>query len=288
MQDSYSLRSLLIAAFILLLIGAPTFGQATRGNLSGLVSDQTGAAVPGAKVTARHVTTNEEFRTSTDAQGAFVFPSVPLGEFTVTIEAPGFKRLAAQGVKLEVGTPAKLNVALEVGQVSDAVEVNGSQEVINTTSPTLTNVINTRQVRDLPLLTRNPLDLARLQAGVAVTGTDTRNASVGGMRGTGTYVTQDGINAMDNFVKTSSFFAISAPSLDSVGEFSLTVGTVGSDGGRGVAQVNMVTKAGTNEYHGRLFYQHRNDNLNANTFFNNASGTPRPILLQHFFGFSVG
>jgi hypothetical protein len=93
---------------------------------------------------------------------------------------------------------------------------------------------------------------------------------------------------MDNFVKTSSFFAISAPSLDSVQEFSLTVGTVGSDAGRGVAQVTMVTKNGTNDFHGRLFYQHRNDNLNANTYFNNASNTPRPTLLQHFAGGNIG
>ena len=94
---------------------------------------------------------------------------------------------------------------------------------------------------------------------------------MGGLRGSATNVTQDGINAMDNFVKTSSFFAISAPSLDSTSEFSVTVGTVGSDAGRGVAQVRMVTKSGTNAYHGRVFYQHRNDALNANNFFNNAT-----------------
>ena len=124
--------------------------------------------------------------------------------------------------------------------------------------------------------------------GVAVTGTNTRTASVGGIRGSGTNVTQDGVNAMDNFVKTDSFFAISAPSLDSTSEFSVTVGTVGSDAGRGVAQVQIVTKSGTNEFHGRMFWQHRNDSLNANNFFNNASGTPRPLLRQNFFGFNVG
>ncbi|MCI0664020.1 MAG: Plug and carboxypeptidase regulatory-like domain-containing protein, partial [Acidobacteria bacterium] len=295
MRDRYSLRLSLIAILAMLLLSTSVLGQATRGKLSGLINDQTGAAVPAAKVTAKHVTTNELFQTTTDAQGAYVFPSLPLGQYSVTIEAPGFKRMEAQGVTLEVGIPASVNGTLEVGQVSDAVEVSGSQEVINTTSPTLTNVVNTRQVKDLPLLGRNVLDLARLQPGVAVTGTDTRNASVGGLRGPGTYVTQDGINAMDNFVKTSSFFAISAPSLDSIQEFSLTTGTVGSDAGRGVAQVTMVTKNGTNEFHGRLFYQHRNDALNANTFFNNATidtttgkSLPKPTLRQHFAGFNLG
>lgn len=289
MKNCFSLKSALIALFASLLIGSTALGQATLTSLSGLISDPNGAAVSGAKVSAKHVATNQEFQTTTDAQGAFTFPSLPLGKFSVTIEAGGFKRVEAQNVTLEVGIPAKLNLAMEVGQVSEAVVVSGeAQEVINTTNATLTNVINTRQVKDLPLLGRNPLDLARLQAGVAVTGDDTRNASVGGLRGSATNVTQDGINAMDNFVKTSSFFAISAPSLDSTSEFSVTVGTVGSDAGRGVAQVRMVTKSGTNEFHGRLFYQHRNDALNANTFFNNATATPKEVLRQHFFGFNVG
>jgi hypothetical protein len=289
MKDSFSIRSVLIAMFALSLIGSIALGQATRTSLSGLINDQTGAAVSGAKITAKHVATNEEFQTTTDAQGAFIFPSMPLGKFSVKIEAAGFKRIEAQDVTLEVGVPAKLNLAMEIGQVSEAVVVSAeAQEVINTTNPTLTNVINTRQVKDLPLLDRNPLNLARLQAGIAVTGDNTRNASVGGLRGTATNVTQDGINAMDNFVKTSSFFAISAPSLDSTSELSVTVGTVGSDAGRGVAQVRMVTKSGSNAFHGRLFYQHRNDALNANNFFNNATNVDKPVLRQHFFGFNVG
>lgn len=289
MKGFHLVRSGLVALVAIFLFSAVTLGQATRSSLSGLVNDQNGAAVSGAKVVAKHIATGEDFESATDAQGVFVFPSLPPGQYTVSIEAPGFKRTEVQDVKLEIGTPAKVSVALEVGQVSEAVMVTGdAQAVVNTTSATLTNVISTRQVQDLPLLTRNPIDLARLQAGVAVTGTDTRNASVGGIRGTGTYITQDGINAMDNFVKTSSFFALSAPSLDSIAEFSLTVGTVGSDGGRGVAQVTMVTKSGSNDFHGRLFYQHRNDALNANTYFNNSSRTPKPILRQHFFGFNVG
>ena len=288
MKDRISVRSVLIALFASLLIGSTALGQATRSSLSGFLKDQTGAAVSGAKVAAKHVATNEEFQTTTDGQGAFIFPSMPLGQFSVTIEAAGFKRVEAREVTLEIGIPAKLNVSLEIGQVNDVITVTGTQEVVNTTNPTLTNVIRTNQIKDLPLPTRNVLDLARLQAGVAVTGTDTRNGSVGGLRGTGTYVTQDGVNAMDNFVKTSSFFAISAPTLDSVQEFSLTVGTVGSDAGRGVAQVTMITKNGTNEFHGRLFYQHRNEALNANTYFNNASDTPRSVLRQHFAGGNVG
>jgi hypothetical protein len=167
------------------------------------------------------------------------------------------------------------------------VVTSAAQEVVNTTSPTLTNVINTRQVQDLPIAGRNPMDLARLQAGIAVPGNNIRGASVGGLRGSATNVTQDGINAMDNFVKTDSFFAITAPSINSTSEFSVTVGTVGSDSGRGVAQVRMVTPTGSNSLHGSAFWEHHNDFLNANTFFNNVNGTPRTIIRQNFFVFSL-
>src|SRR5215510_6432217 len=146
MNNCFSVRSVLIAIFALSLIVSMALGQATRTSLSGLVNDQTGAAVSGAKVTAKHVATNEEFQTTTDAQGGFIFPSMPLGKYSVKFEAAGFKRIEAQDVTLEVGIPAKLNVAMEVGQVSEAVVVSGeAQEVINTSNATLTNVINTRQ-----------------------------------------------------------------------------------------------------------------------------------------------
>jgi hypothetical protein len=280
-----------LATVMLILLVAtslPVFGQ-TRGNLSGVVNDPSGAAVANAKVNAKNVGTGDEFKTTTDALGSFVFPSLPIGRYTVAVEAQGFKKADLQDIVVQVEIPAKVLVGLEVGAVTEEVTVVGeSQAVINTVSPTLTNVVNIRQVRDLPLPARNPLDLARLQAGIAVSGTDTRNANVGGLRGTGTTVTQDGINAMDNFVKTSSFFAISAPSLESIEEFSVTTGTVGSDAGRGVAQVRMVTKGGTNDLHGSVFYQARRDAWNANTFFNNSVGTPRPLQKQHFFGFTVG
>ncbi len=282
------MRKFMLLFAIGLLCGA-VFAQATRGSLSGLVSDANNAAVPAARIAAKHATTGEEFRGTTDAQGAFIFPSLPPGQYTITVEASGFKQSEVQAVTVEVGTTAKLNLPLEVGAINEVIVVTGEvQEVVNTSNPTLTNVIGTRQVKDLPLPTRNPLDLARLQAGIAVSGTNTRTANVGGLRGSATNVTQDGINAMDNFVKTDSFFAMSSPSLDSISEFSITVGTVGSDAGRGAAQVNMVTKSGTNEFHGRVFYQIRNDALNANTFFNNATNTPRTILRQSWFGGNIG
>ncbi len=278
-----------LCAIALAAIGVPAIAQSVRGSLRGSVQDQSAALVPGVSVTIKNVATGEEATAVSDSQGGYAFPSIDLGAYTLTAQVAGFKKVEVTGIVVEVGKPAIVNVKLEVGGAAEQVVVTGqAQQDVNTVSATLTNVVNTRQVADLPLPTRNPVDLARLQIGIAVTGDNTRTASVGGLRGSATNVTQDGINAMDNFVKTDSFFALTAPSLSSTEEFSVTVGTVGSDSGRGVAQVRMVTKSGTNELRGNVFWQHRNDVLNANSFFNNTSATPKTHELQNWVGLAVG
>ena len=272
-----------------LAIFAPLAIQAqTTGSLSGTVTDPNGAVVPGAKVEIKKFGTGESRSTTTADNGVFNFQNLAPGEYSLTVEASGFKKALANDIVIEVTKPSSVSIAMEVGAVGETITVSGSQEVINTTSPTITNVISTRQVQDLPLASRNPMDLAGLQAGIAVTGTGTRTASVGGLRGSATNVTQDGINAMDNFVKTDSFFAISSPSLNSVDEFSITTGTTGSESGRGAAQANFVTRSGTNDYHGNLFYQQINSALQSNFFFNNQGHILRPDQHQHYFGFTVG
>ncbi len=260
----------------------------TSGSLSGTITDPGTAVVPGATVTVVNNATGAERTTTTSSGGVFDFQALQPGTYTLSVETAGFKRAVARDIVVSVASRAEANIVLEIGAASEEVTVIAAQEVINSTSPSLTNTISIRQVTDLPLPTRNPLELAGLQAGVAVTGDNTRGASISGLRQTTTNVTQDGINAMDNFVKTSSLFAISTPSLNSTAEFTITTGTVGSEQGRGVGQVTLVTRGGTNEFHGSLFYMNRNDALQANSFFNNALGTPRTRQNQHFFGFDIG
>jgi len=260
----------------------------TTGSISGLVTDPNGAIIAGATVELKNNGTGTTRNTVTNERGMFVFTAIQPGTYSITVENRGFKRAVASDVAVQVSKEAQVTIPLEIGQASETVTVAATQEVINTTSPTLTNVINTRQVVDLPLGDRNPLGLAALQAGIAVIGTDTRGASVAGLRQTATNVTQDGINAMDNFVKTSSFFAISTPSLNSTAEFSITTAGTGADAGRGVAQVNLVTKGGSNSFHGGAFLQLINDGYNSNTFFNNYNGIPTPLLHQHYVGGDIG
>jgi Carboxypeptidase regulatory-like domain/TonB dependent receptor len=278
----------------LLIVGLAMFmaqvaAQAqTTGSLSGTITDPSNAVVAGATVTVTSITTGAERVAVANSSGTFDFQALLPGTYNVAVEAAGFKKAVVQNVIVSVASSAQLTIPLEIGLAGETVTVTTTQEVVNTTSPSLTNVINTRQVVDLPLGGRNPVELAALQAGIAVVGNNTRGASVGGLRQTAVNLTQDGINAMDNFVKTSSFFAITTPSLNSTAEFSITTGTVGSDAGRGAAQVNLVTKGGSNDFHGGAFLQLINESYNSNTFFNNFNGTAKPILRQHFYGFDIG
>jgi hypothetical protein len=278
---------LMIVGLTLMLTQVAVYAQAT-GSLSGSVSDPNGASVPGASVIIRKADTGDERRVTTNDRGAFSFDLITPGNYVVTVEIAGFKKAVASDVIVQVSKESQLSISLEIGAATETVTVTSGQEVINSSSPTLTSVINTRQVADLPLGNRNPLELAALQAGIAVVGTDVRGASVAGLRQTATNVSQDGINAMDMYVKTSSFFAISTPSLASTAEFSITTGTTSSESGRGVVQVNLVTKGGTNDYHGGVFGQLINDWANSNTYFNNFNGTSRPLLHQKYWGGDIG
>ena len=286
---------ILLVGFALLLCQTAIQAQ-TTGTLSGTVVDPTGAVVVGASVNLKNNETGASRSGTTSDKGVFSFSTLQPGVYSVTVENAGFKKALASDIAVEVTKEAQVAISLEIGAANEIVTVTSTQEVVNTTSPTLTNVINPKQVEDLPIGARNPLDLAGLQAGIAVTGSDTRNASIGGLRGSATYITQDGINNADNFVKTSALFAINSPSLNSTAEFSVTTGTTGSDAGRGVAQVNLVTKGGSNQFHGSLFYLIRNSALEANNFFNNIAGPKadgtaqilRPDEHQGYFGGTFG
>ncbi len=284
------IRSIALALTLWLMASPSAFGQVTRGSLAGTITDPTGAALPAAAVTLKNPATGAEARATTDSQGAFVFPSLAVGRYAITVEAKGFKRATVADVVIEVSTPARVEIALEVGATSEQVTIaGGAQEVVNTSSPMLTNVVERKQIVDLPLPSRNPLDLIRLQAGITTPhGSDVRGGNAAGLRGSTAEVTQDGVNVRNNFLRTDTFVSLTFPSVESTGEFSVSIGTNSADAGRGVAQVRIVTPTGTNDFHGSLFEYHRSSALNANTFFNNATRTPRPFQIQNRFGFLAG
>lgn len=273
----------------MLLFGPTAAAQVLTGTLTGTVSDQTGAVIPGASVSVTDLGTGRQHQALSGDTGNFTVTNLPNGFYQVTIEVPGFDKFTVERVQVNVAQTAVVVAKLQVSSVGTEVVVTSEQSVVQTQSAELKNAVDRRQILDLPLPTRNPLDLVRTMAGIVTpTSSGIADAFVHGLRGNSTNITQDGVNVADNFVKTSSFFAISAPTVDTVGEFNVSVGGIGVDAGFGAAQVNIRTQRGQNDFHGSLFWFQRTNALNANTFSNNASGIERPFQLQNRVGASAG
>jgi hypothetical protein len=265
-------------------------GQSNTGRLDGTVQDPQGAYLAGVNVEALNVATNAKWTTQTDAQGVFIFPVLPVGVYRVTVEAQGFKKFIRENVRVDVAVYASVNAKLEVGGVVEEVTVTSTGgEVINKTSQELTTVIDRRNILDMPLVGRDPTVLATLVAGVTTDG-GTRDSVINGMRQVFINITQDGINAQDNWLKSGDgFFIRSSPTVENVEQFSITTSTTDASAtGSGAAFVRLVTPSGSNEFRGSLFEFHRNTVLNANSFFNNSAGTERAPLIRNQFGGNVG
>ncbi len=284
-HSSMTLWSILIC----LLTFVPVHAQGVDATINGTVKDQAGAVVAGATITLTDRATGRQTTTTTNTEGHYVFQNVRPGTYSLLAELTGFKKQDVPGVKVDVGTPATVNFELVTGGVEETVTVSASDAAapINTTNGELSTTVRQQQINDLPLNGRNPLTLAGLQAGVSA-GATNRTATINGLRGTFSNLTWDGININDNFIRTDALFGDAAPSVPGVAEFTLTTQNAGPGDALGVAQVKLVTPRGTTHFHGSLFEYHRNDALDANSFFNNAAGIPNEKLIQNQFGFQVG
>jgi hypothetical protein len=277
----------------LMLVPLPAAAQSSL--LRGNVTDPSGAFIPGVVVTATNVDTAVTRSTISDDQGAYVFAQLPPGMYKVQGELPGFAPFNAQ-IRLQIDTPAQLNIKLEVGTVTETVNVLGDVAAINTENATIGNPFTETQVRQLPLQTRNVVELLSLQPGVTPTG------EVIGARKDQNNVTLDGVDVNDNQSgvenaadndndrrRASGFKAALPVPLDSVQEFRTTVAGQGAGQGRSSGgQVSLVTKSGSNEFHGSLYEFHRNKVTAANNWFNNRAGIARENLIRNQYGASLG
>lgn len=283
------LTTTIISMMIIILAVTIALAQSVNTRVNGTVKDPNDAVISGATVVLTDKATSRQVSTTSNDEGFFIFPDVRAGSYLLAVERAGFKRAQLQNVVVNVDQPATVNVVLEIGDISETVTATAadSQIVVNTDNGELSTTVLERQIQDLPLNGRNPLTLAGLQAGVNTSSTN-RGASVNGLRGSFTNLTWDGININDNFVRTDSFFGVAAPSVVSVSEFTLTTQNSGPGDGLGVAQVKLVTPRGGRSFHGSLFEFHRNDFLDANSFFNNRAGLPKEKLIQNQFGGNIG
>lgn len=264
-------------------------GQSPSGRLVGTVIDITGAAIPGAEIKVRADATNAEFKTSSNEEGYFIVPSIPTGVYTVSASAQGFKLTHVRNVKVDAGAPTSLTIKLEAGSIVEQVTVSGGADLINKTSQTVGATIVGRQITELPLPSRDALDLALIQPGVATPGRP-RTSSINGLPKGAINITIDGINVQDNFLRSSDgFFTYIRPRIDAIEEFSISTSNPGAEAlGDGAVQISFVTKAGTNEFHGGAWWYHRNSALNSGYYFNSLSGVQKPFLLLNQIGGRLG
>ncbi|MGH9842129.1 MAG: carboxypeptidase regulatory-like domain-containing protein [Blastocatellia bacterium] len=269
-----TLLKLISTICLLSTISVAAFGQVTA-SLSGTVTDPDGAVVPGASVTVKNPATGAEFRVVTSSQGTYVVPSLGPATYRVEVAAAGFKSVTVEGVKIDTGIPATANVTLEVGATSETVVVQGGSEIVQSQTANITTTLQSNQIMNLPLVSRNPVNFVALMAGVN-TPRDNRNSTINGLPESAIDITLDGINVQDNFNKTGDgLFVRVAPTLDSIEEVTVSTATPEAAGGAmGAVQVKFVTRQGGNEFHGSLYEYHRNTALNSAYWFTNRDTTP--------------
>jgi hypothetical protein len=273
-----------------LILAASAAGQGgVTSTISGVVSDNTGAVVPGATVVALHTATGFSQFQITNTEGTFTFPSMQSGNYTVTVSLTGFRTVVVNDVVLTSGSPANLRATLEVGTLSEQVVVTSSSEIVQTISSTVSSTINSTQITKLPLTSRSAMDFVNFLPGVS-TPAGNRDATINGLPRGMINITLDGVNVQDNTLRsTDGFFAIVSPRLDAVEEVTVTTASQGAgDAGQGAVQVKFVTRAGTNSLSGSGYYYYRNDKFNANTWFNNRNGVAKAKLRQNQVGVRTG
>ncbi|HTS51538.1 MAG TPA: carboxypeptidase-like regulatory domain-containing protein [Bryobacteraceae bacterium] len=296
-----------VFGFLFLAI-AGSFGGFSQSTtlLRGTVTDPQGAVIADAKVALSSANTGFNRSVLTNANGEYQFLQLSPGTYTVLAEAPGFSTLTRTDVQLLVNTPTTLDLRMELGKTTETVNVAAEASTINTVDASVGNAFSELQVRELPLETRNVVQLLSLQPGVTTNGEvlgarrDENNITLDGVdvndnqnaglvsQNTTTGTTYQGVNG-NNYNVNSGFNSVLPIPLDSVQEFRVTVGGQGVDQGRSSGgQVVLVTKSGTNQLHGSLYEYNRNTATSANTWFNNQSGVPVQQLVRNQFGASIG
>ena len=283
---------LISVLFFLAVFHART--QSITGSIAGRVLDQQGAAVSNARVIASEPDKNFSQMTTSGDQGEFVFSALPPGNYTVSVEASGFKKLDRPNLTLHAEDKLALgDLKLEVGAVTETIEVSAQAALLQTDSIDRSATITGTQMENIEVNGRNPLEMTKLIPGV-VENTNFQvggpggigNVQVNGNRGSANMLTINGIDDLDTGSNGSQNVTVS---LDATQEFKVLTGIYQAEYGRNAgAQISIVTKTGTDQFHGSGYSYHRHDDLNANTWLNNAKGLPRSLFRYNDPGFTIG
>ncbi len=278
----------LMALLLTTLLSLSALAQIQNGQVSGDVTDPSGAAIPNAKVTIKNQATDFTQTTTGSQQGHFNINQVPIGAYRVTVSAPGFKSETHTNVVVNAGSIAHNDFKLQVGAVSEVVEVTGAPPAVNTESSQMGQTVSGTQVANLPLNGRNVYDLIQMAPGaVNVAGVDFENGHGTVVNGLREDFNGFLVNGVSN--KGLSGGAVNVPIQDTVQEFQqLTLNNSAQYGSSAGSITNLVTKSGTNSWHGSFWDFLRNDKVDANNFFLNQAGAPKPKLRFNQFGGTLG
>lgn len=296
MDQERSNRAVSAFVFILVCFAQAAVAQVYSGSLTGVVTDQSGAVVPGAKVTLVDINKGFSFTAVTDSVGRYILRSLPPSTYRFTAEAAGFRSYAQDNITLDINQNATINVPLQVGSGAESIQVEASAPVLATEDAVTGQNLNRRFINDLPLLSRSVFDLAFLAPGISEAAGSSfgpqgygNNFISNGGRNSTADILLDGVSAVNHEQNGGIQVPLYTPSVDAVQEFTVRQSNFSADiGFSGATVVTMVTRSGTNQFHGSAYEFLRNQKLDANNFFNNANGVPIPPLRRNQFGFTVG
>ena len=281
-------RGICAVGMLFALTAAGLRAQGDRGIITGTVKDTSGAAMPNAVVTAVHLLTNTNYKTSTTASGDFTVPALPVGSYSVRVENSGFKTHVENNVAVAAGSTVRLDVVMEVGATQQTIEVQAHAAILTTDTARVATEVSAKLVDDLPLVVngavRSPFDLATTTAEVA--GSGDSNFRVGGGRIGAFGVTLDGTAATVARPDAQvSWGQINAPSVEALTEFSVESGGFKAETGHASGgTISFVSKSGTNEFHGNAYEFLRNQDLDARGFF----AAKKAVYKQNDFGATIG
>ena len=283
MRTSYfeaKAKQVIAMLFVFAMLAFSAFGQAGTSSVTGSVTDGQGQSVVGATVTLVSAQQGTRRTAVTDNSGNYTFSAVQPGSYTIEVEATGFNKSVTTPFDALTDRATTIPIRLAVGDVAVSVTVDagGIESIKNLSDASLGNNFQSQQISQLPLEGRNVADLLSLQPAVTPSG------AVAGGRSDQANITLDGID-VNNQQDATAFSPVLRVTPDSVDEFRVTTTNPDASRGRSAgAQISLITKSGTNDFHGNLFYYHRNDFFNANDWFNNAAGEPREALKRHLYG----
>src|SRR5215510_5257167 len=299
-NTSRSITSLVLC--VMLSCALQAFAQtAGTGALTGTVTDPNKALVADVQITVTNELTGEARTVTSQQNGTFVVPLLQPGSYQVELVKTGFKKAVKAGLHVNVTETARLDVELELGTVQEQVNVTAEAQLLQADSSALGRVTDRALVSNLPLVSRNYTQIVTLSPGIAASvtnaselGRGSSGESQGSFRAHGAFARDNNfsMNGLPiNDLQASGFFSggVAIPNPDAIEEFKVQTGSYDASYGRNAgATVNVVTRPGSNEFHGSAFEFFRNDALNANEFFRNRAGQPRGVLRQNQFGFNVG